>query len=99
MVHADLPQFADIDVYSQFLFGNETRYNNEPFWSTFRAMDLKAAMEKAGFAPDQCFIDLAKMADRESGFTNTKVTTAARSKDGKAAPGFGWGVQVGIKAA
>jgi len=97
MVHADLPQFADIDVYSQFLFGNETRYNNEPFWSTFRAMDLKAAMEAAGFAPDQCFIDLAEMVDREMGFRNTKVTTAARTRNGNAAPGFGWGVQVGIK--
>ncbi len=98
MVHADLPQFADIDVYSQFLFGNETRYNNEPFWSTFRAMDLKAAMEAAGFAPDQCFVDLAPMADRETGFTNTKVTAAARTRGGSSAPGFGWGVQVGIKS-
>lgn len=98
MVHADLPQFADIDVYSQFLFGNETRYNNEPFWSTFRAMDLKAAMQTAGFAPDQCFIDLAAMADREEGFRNTKVTTPSRANGGKSAPGFGWGVQVGIKA-
>jgi ubiquinone/menaquinone biosynthesis C-methylase UbiE len=97
MVHADLPQFSDIDVYSQFLFGNETRYNNEPFWSTFRAMDLKAAMEQAGFAPDQCFLDLATMVDREMGFRNTKVTTAARTRSGQAAPGFGWGVQVGIK--
>jgi ubiquinone/menaquinone biosynthesis C-methylase UbiE len=97
MVHADLPQFADIDVYSQFLFGNETRYNNEPFWSTFRAMDLKAAMEAAGFASDQCFIDLADMVDREMGFRNTKVTTAARTRNGNPAPGFGWGVQVGIK--
>ena len=97
MVHADLPQFADIDVYSQFLFGNETRYNNEPFWSTFRAMDLKAAMHAAGFTPDQCFIDLAPMAGREAGFTNTKVVAGARTRNANAPPGFGWGVQVGIK--
>ena len=97
MVHADLPQFADIDVYSQFLFGNETRYNNEPFWTTFRGMNLKAAMETAGFAPDQCFVDLAPMAGNEGGFTNTKVTTTSRAQGAKTAPGFGWGVQVGIK--
>lgn len=97
MVHADLPQFADIDVYSQFLFGNETRFNNEPFWSTFRAMDLKSAMRTAGFADSQCFIDLAPMAGRESGFTNTKVTTPSRNGKPNAAPRFGWGVQVGIK--
>ena len=97
MVHADLPQFADIDVYSQFLFGNETKYNNEPFWSTFRAMDLKTAMEAAGFTPDQCFIDLAPMAGREAGFTNTKVAPGARIRNANAPPGFGWGVQVGIK--
>lgn len=107
MVHADLPQFADIDVYSQFLFGNETRYNNEPFWSTFRAMDLKAAMEKAGFAPDKCFLDLADMTDRDPGFRNTKISSEARTKPDAtpkaeapkaAAPrGFGWGVQVGLK--
>ena len=97
MVHADLPQFADIEVYSQFLFGNETRYNNEPFWTTFRGMNLKAAMETAGFAPDQCFVDLAPMAGNEGGFTNTKVTTTSRAQGAKTAPGFGWGVQVGIK--
>ena len=81
MVHADLPQFMDIDTYSQFLFGNETRYNNEPFWSTFRAMDLKAAMEKAGFAPDRSFIDMAEMTDREPGFRNTSVSATARLKE------------------
>ncbi|MBL8628748.1 MAG: class I SAM-dependent methyltransferase, partial [Rhodospirillaceae bacterium] len=97
MVHADLPQFMDIDVYSQFLFGNETRYNNEPFWSTFRGMDLKGAMEKAGFAPNQCFMDLAEMTDREPGFRNTAVSATARLKNTAAGAGFGWGVQVGIK--
>jgi ubiquinone/menaquinone biosynthesis C-methylase UbiE len=94
MVHADLPQFMDIDTYSQFLFGNETRYNNEPFWSTFRAMDLKGAMQKAGFAADKCFIDMAEMTDREPGFRNTSVSATARLKN---STGFGWGVQVGLK--
>ncbi|MDX2221202.1 MAG: class I SAM-dependent methyltransferase [Rhodospirillaceae bacterium] len=96
MVHADLPQFADIDVYSQFLFGNETKYNNEPFWSTFRAMDLKAAMREAGFADDKCFLDIAEHAS-PGGFRNTKVVDSARTKSGKSPTGFGWGVQVGIK--
>ncbi|MBM3512494.1 MAG: class I SAM-dependent methyltransferase [Alphaproteobacteria bacterium] len=90
MVHADLPQFADIDVYSQFLFGNETKFNNEPFWSTFRAMDLKQAMIEAGFASDQCYLDIAEHTDAQQGMRNTKMA-------GKSPTGFGWGVQVGIK--
>lgn len=98
MAHADLPQFADIDTYTQFMFGNESRYNNEPFWSTFRAMDLKAAMEAAGFAPDQCFLDLADMVDRDAKvFTNTKISADARTRNAKGPAGFGWGVQIGIK--
>jgi len=58
-------------------------------------MDLKASMQAAGFAPDQCFIDIAEMVDRDPGFRNTKITTTTRN--GQAAPGMGWGVQVGIK--
>ncbi len=95
MVHADLPQFADIDVYSQFLFGNETKYNNEPFWSTFRAMDLKQAMIDAGFATDKCFLDIADHADAAQGMTNTRMANAG--PPGKSPTGFSWGVQVGIK--
>lgn len=95
MVHADLPQFADIDVYSQFLFGNETKYNNEPFWSTFRAMDLKQAMIDAGFATDKCFLDVADHADTAQGMTNARMANAG--SPGKSQTGFGWGVQVGIK--
>ncbi|MCB2108182.1 MAG: methyltransferase domain-containing protein [Rhodobacteraceae bacterium] len=96
MVHADLPQFVDVDVYTQFLFGNETKFNNEPFWSTFRTIDLKKAMLDAGFADDKCFLDLAERHD-PGGFRNTKVSTAARTHGGKTPPAFGWGVQVGLK--
>jgi ubiquinone/menaquinone biosynthesis C-methylase UbiE len=89
MVHADLPQFAQVDPYSQFLFGNETRYNNEPFWTTFRTLDLRQMMRDAGFAADNIDIGIADN-PTEGGFTNTKVV-------GRGARGFGWGVQVGVK--
>jgi len=97
MVHADLPQFADIDAYSQFLFGNETKYNNEPFWSTFRTLDLPAMMLEAGFAPTNFKVDLADNVFQD-GFKNTRLAPPKPGEALKAPPrGFGWGVQVAVK--
>ena len=49
MLHVDQPRFDD-DPWATFLQENETFYNNEPFWRTYRRLDLAALAEDAGFA-------------------------------------------------
>jgi ubiquinone/menaquinone biosynthesis C-methylase UbiE len=49
MVHLEVSQFADLDVWQQVVFDAETDNNNEPFWSTYRALDLQAVTAAAGW--------------------------------------------------
>src|SRR5690606_23707726 len=67
MIHADLPPFDRMDPLNQFILDNETYYNNEPFWSAMRDMDLVALAKEAGFDPESVRFDTAPMAIREFG--------------------------------
>ena len=56
-VHVDLPQLDEVDPYRRFIYTNETHFNNEPFWTPYRLMDLPALMRAAGFAEGEVFRD------------------------------------------
>ena len=49
MLHIDAGQYANMDLYRQFIFDAEVFNNNEPFWSTLRDLDLVALAEQAGW--------------------------------------------------
>ena len=53
MIHIDQPSFKRANPFQRFMQENETWYNNEPFWRTFRSTDLPGAAINAGFAPDK----------------------------------------------
>lgn len=56
-IHLDLPQFSEIDPYRQFIYSNETYYNNEPFWTKYRAMNDEQIAIDAGFKPENVIRD------------------------------------------
>lgn len=51
MVHLEAGQFENFDLWRQTVFDAETYNNNEPFWSTYRDMDLEKIIAEAGW-PD-----------------------------------------------
>ena len=61
MIHADLPQLNEIDPYRQFIYTNETHYNNEPFWTKYRTLDLKKVATDAGFLPENVIRDFSQV--------------------------------------
>ncbi len=68
VVHVDLPQLEEIDPYRRFIYTNETQFNNEPFWTAYRELDLHAEMRRAGFAEEEIRRDFTAVmagADRE----------------------------------
>lgn len=99
MVHVDLPQLEEVDPYRRFIYANETHYNNEPFWTPYRLMDLPALMRAAGFAEDEIFRDFsAVMAGQDRQKAEAAV---ARSRQlGHGAPpgsGLGFAMLVGTR--
>ena len=57
MLHLEQPQYSDeMPLYEQFIRDWDAFNNNEPFWSAMHALDLKAIMRDAGFAPDDLFV-------------------------------------------
>lgn len=103
MIHADLPPFDRMDPLNQFILDNETYYNNEPFWSAMRDMDLVALAKEAGFDPESVRFDTAPMAIREfskaTGYDQGKTEQIAKRdfKAGEFAPGGGWEVLIARK--
>ena len=59
MVHIDMLSYQanNMDLFDQFMFDNETYYNNEPFWMNFRGLDQIQLATEAGFAPGAVRID------------------------------------------
>ena len=55
MLHMELPPASAIPAYDSFYLDWDGRYNNEPFYRAFRAMDMRAAVVKAGFRADDYF--------------------------------------------
>ena len=54
-IHLEQPPYAGMDVYEQFIRDWDAHNNNEPFWTTMHALDLRALAQKAGFDAAQCF--------------------------------------------
>ena len=52
MIHQDARLYCHLDVYTAFLYDEETTNNNEPFWSAMRDLDLVAVAQEAGFSRD-----------------------------------------------
>lgn len=56
MFHLEQPQYSDaMPLYEQFIRDWDAFNNNEPFWSSMHALDLKSIMVEAGFATDDLF--------------------------------------------
>jgi 2-polyprenyl-3-methyl-5-hydroxy-6-metoxy-1,4-benzoquinol methylase len=99
MIHADLPQLEEVDPYRQFIYTNETYYNNEPFWTKYRTMDLRKVATDAGFLPDNVIRDFSNV---KGGHDRARIDAAvehSRSLGHGAPPGspLGTAFLVGIK--
>ena len=99
MIHADLPQLNEVDPYRQFIYANETHYNNEPFWTKFRTLDLKKVTADAGFLPENVIRDFSQV---KGGKDQAKIDAAiktSRSAGHGAPPGspLGMAFIIGIK--
>ncbi|MGD1700729.1 methyltransferase domain-containing protein [Dapis sp. BLCC M229] len=53
MIHQDARLYRHLDLYTAFLYDEETTNNNEPFWSAMRDLDLVAVAREAGFSTDK----------------------------------------------
>jgi len=53
MAHCEVPQFAGLDPFTQFLADWDTHNNNEPFWGAMHDFDLELLAEDCGFDRDQ----------------------------------------------
>lgn len=73
MIHADLPQLDEVDPYRQFIYTNETYYNNEPFWTKYRTLDLKQIATEAGFLPENVIRDFSQV---KGGKDQAKIDSA-----------------------
>jgi ubiquinone/menaquinone biosynthesis C-methylase UbiE len=97
-IHVDLPQIDEIDPYRRFIYTNETKFNNEPFWTAYRKLDLRALMRAAGFADHEIHRDFtAVMAGRD----RTRLDAAIEQSRGLgygAPPGSGLGAALLIGA-
>jgi SAM-dependent methyltransferase len=51
MVHMELPPAAETDAYDAFYFEWDAHRHDEPHVGSFRTLDLRDAVEKAGFGP------------------------------------------------
>jgi 2-polyprenyl-3-methyl-5-hydroxy-6-metoxy-1,4-benzoquinol methylase len=91
MIHAELPQLNEIDPYRQFIYTNETYYNNEPFWTKFRTLDLESLAVTAGFKSENIIRDFSKV----KGFRNRKKINDAVQKSRKLSHGAPAGSPLG----
>jgi ubiquinone/menaquinone biosynthesis C-methylase UbiE len=73
MAHIDQPRFVGLDPYQSFMQENETYYNNEPFWTAYRKLDLEALAMKAGFSADQVETDVLVAAVIQQSQNNQKI--------------------------
>lgn len=81
MVHIDQPSFRFNDAYQTFLQENETHYNNEPFWITYRSLDLPRLAADAGFGEACVDTDVLTAAVVQQSQNNEKV--AAESAEAR----------------
>jgi SAM-dependent methyltransferase len=53
MMHAEVPQYEGLDLFTQFMIDYDTYYNNEPFWGAMHDTDLHALAVSVGFEADK----------------------------------------------
>ena len=58
MVHAETPEFHNMDIYNQFILDWDTYNNNEPFWGPLKELDLKKISVQSGFKSSNFFSKL-----------------------------------------
>lgn len=72
MVHQELPATGLVDAWEDYFWNWDTRNNNEPFYTAFRAQDPVGLCEQAGFARDDAFAkilpDINAYPDRGTAF-------------------------------
>lgn len=99
-VHVDLPQLDEVDPYRRFIYTNETHFNNEPFWTPYRLMDLPALMRAAGFGEGEVFRDFTAVLAGEDRQKARAAVEHSRQLGYGAPPGSGLGfaLLVGTRA-
>jgi hypothetical protein len=91
VVHVDLPQLDEVDPYRRFIYTNETHFNNEPFWTPYRLMDLPALMRAAGFAEGEVFRDFTAVLAGQDRQKARDAVEHSRQLGHGAPPGSGLG--------
>lgn len=66
MMHAEVPQYHDLDAFQQFMIDYDTYYNNEPFWGAMHDVDLRQLAIDAGFAPEQISTEFVSSGRKET---------------------------------
>ena len=94
MLHLEQPQYApDMPLYEQFIRDWDAFNNNEPFWSTMHALDLKEEMVRSGFSPDDLFSAAVKAVTDRSIFP--EAPTGETEDHGRAAAWHAYGAWKG----
>jgi ubiquinone/menaquinone biosynthesis C-methylase UbiE len=91
MLHVDMLSYGGMDSFDQFMFDNETFYNNEPFWASFRGLDQLELAKEAGFGAEDVRIEHFSNALAEQ-VQKTGSSTAA-----KAPPKSGFQMLIGTR--
>ncbi len=73
MMHAEVPQYEGLDVFTQFMLDYDTFYNNEPFWGAMHDTNLLALANEVGFSPENVFTAFA-VSGRKEGSDRTGRT-------------------------
>ena len=55
MVHMELPDEGSVSAYENFFWNWDTRNNNEPWYTAYRAQDPLALCREAGFSTASSF--------------------------------------------
>lgn len=90
-VHVDMPQLDEVDPYRRFIYSNEKHFNNEPFWTPFRLLDLPRLMREAGFAPSEVYRDFSMVQAGEDRAAARAAVEQSRGLGHGAPPGSGLG--------
>jgi ubiquinone/menaquinone biosynthesis C-methylase UbiE len=77
MVHAEVPQYDGVDLFTEFMIDYDTHYNNEPFWGAMHDTDLHALAVDVGFASADVWTELVPSGRSE---TTDRTGKASASK-------------------
>lgn len=94
MIHMELPLNSIVEPYEQFYLDWDSYYNKEPFYKSFRDLDLKSCVVDVGFKEEKYFESIIPSHFNHG---NDAVISAAKNKDpdasrniGKLEDGINW---------